>query len=135
MKTFLALCLVMLTCSLFAGSSSGPPGLSSVDYAFVKSFDVGHIAPVQVPTGQNFTVSALASVDLPFIIYDFPSADVPTLNVQNYSYSGTITALKQEREVLKLLIPDRPCLNCQYSTLKTVFDLSDISYNCPLPYS
>ena len=135
MKSFLALCLVMLTCSLFAGSSSVPPGLSSVDYAFVKSFDVGQIAAVQVPTGQNIIVSALAAVDLPFIIYELPSAEVPTLTVQNYSKPGTITALQQEREVLKLLIPDRPCLNCQYSTLKTVFDLSAISYNCPLPYS
>jgi len=135
MKTFLALVLVMLTCSLFAGSSSGPPNLQPPGYAFIKSCDVGQFAPVQVPTDHQFNVMALTAVDLPFILYNVAFADVPALTVQNYSKPGTITALQPEREVLKLLIPDRAFLNYSYTPLKDVFYLSDISYNCPLPYS
>ncbi|MFZ4548669.1 MAG: hypothetical protein ACOYN4_14580 [Bacteroidales bacterium] len=135
MKTFFALCLVLLTCTLFEGSSSGPPDLNPVNYAFVKSFDVGQFAPVQVPTALQFKAPVFTLVDLPFIQVDLPFAEVPTLNIQNSSFSETITALQSEREVLKLLNPDRNCMNCQYSILKTVFLPSSISYNCPLPYS
>ena len=135
MKSFLALCLVMLTCSLFAGSSSGLPNLQLPGYAFIKSRDVGQFAPVQVPTDLQFKAPECTLVDLPFIQVDLPFAEVPTLTVQNYSYSETITALQSEREVLKLLNPDRNCMNCQHSILKTVFLFSSISYNCPLPYS
>ena len=135
MKSFLALCLVMLTCSLFAGSSSGPPNLQPPGYAFIKSCDVGQFAPVQVPTDHQISSLAFNTVTLPFIQVDLPFAEVPTQNIQNSSFSESITALQSEREVLKLLNPDRNCMNCQYSILKTVFLLSSISYNCPLPYS
>ena len=135
MKSFLALCLVMLTCSLFAGSSSGPPNLQPPGYAFIKSCDVGQFAPVQVPTDHQISSLAFNTVTLPFIQVDLPFAEVPTLIVQNYSNSETITALQLDNQVLKLPIPDRNCLNCQYTILKTVFLFSSISYNCPLPYS
>ena len=135
MKSFLALCLVMLTCSLFAGSSSGPPNLQLPGYAFIKSRDVGQFAPVQVPTDHQISSLDFNTVTLPFIQVDLPFAEVPTITIQKYSYSETITALQSEREVLKLLNPDRNCMNCQYSILKTVFLLSSVSYNCPLPYS
>ena len=135
MKSFLALCLVMLTCSLFAGSSSGPPNLQLPGYAFIKSRDVGQFAPVQVPTDLQISSQAFNPVMLPYTQVDLPFAEVPTLNIQNSSFSESITALQSEREVLKLLNPDRNCMNCQYSILKTVFLLSSISYNCPLPYS
>ena len=135
MKSFLALCLVMLTCSLFAGSSSGPPNLQPPGYAFIKSRDVGQFAPVQVPTDLQFKAPECTLVDLPFIQVDLPFAEVPTLTVQNYSYSETITALKLDKQVLKLPIPDRNCLNCQYTMLKTVFSFAGIPFNCPLPCS
>ena len=135
MKSFLALCLVMLTCSLFAGSSSGPPNLQPPGYAFIKSCDVGQFAPVQVPTDHQISSLAFNTVTLPFIQVDLPFAEVPTLIVQNYSNSETITALQLDNQVHKLPIPDRNCLNCQYTILKTVFLFSSISYNCPLPYS
>ena len=135
MKSFLALCLVMLTCSLFAGSSSGPPNLQPPGYAFIKSRDVGQFAPVQVPTDLQISSQAFNLVMLPYTQVDVPFAEVPTLTVQNYSNSETITALQLDNQVLKLPIPDRNCLNCQYTILKTVFLFSSISYNCPLPYS
>jgi hypothetical protein len=135
MKTFVALCLVMLTCSLFAGSSSGPPNLQPPGYAFIKSCDVGQFAPVQVPTDHQISSLAFNTVMSPITQVEVPFAEVPTLTIQNYSYSETITALQPDNEVLKLPIPGRNCLNCQYTMLKTVFSFAGIPFNCPLPYS
>jgi hypothetical protein len=134
MKTFLALCLVMLSSTLFAGSSSGPPNLNPVNFAFIKSCDVGQFAPVQVPTDHLISSLAFNTVMLLFTLVDVPFAEVPTLTIQNYSYSETSTAMQQDKQVLKLPIQDRFCLNCQYSTLQAANNLLHISYNCPLPY-
>jgi hypothetical protein len=135
MKSFLAHCLVMLTCSLFAGSSSGPPDLQPPGYAFIKSREVGQFASVQVPTDHQISSLVFNTIMLPFTPVDVPFAEVPTLTIQNYSYSETITALKLDKQVLKLPIPDRNCLNCQYTMLKTVFSFAGIPFNCPLPCS